>query len=82
MTCRDEVLLCAKGIIEENGVNAFTPCEILSRMKTLGTHYQESTIRTHITSRMCANAPKNHAVKYNDLERISPATYSLLKVGE
>ncbi|TKJ86064.1 hypothetical protein PaeCFBP13512_19720 [Paenibacillus sp. CFBP13512] len=39
--------------------------------------YNESTIRTHIGSRCCVNANANHAVTYNDYERIRHGTYQL-----
>ena len=39
--------------------------------------YAESTIRTHVTSRMCGNAPDNHAVTYDDLVRIDAGRYRL-----
>jgi hypothetical protein len=37
--------------------------------------YKESTIRTHVTSRMCANSPDNHAVTYPDLIRTDVGRY-------
>jgi hypothetical protein len=43
--------------------------------------FKESTIRTHVVSRMCANAPENHAVVYADLERVRPGYYRLLGSG-
>ena len=61
MTCRDEVLESAKSIVQNKGVNEFTIQEILDYMNLKGTIYKESTIRTHITSRMCKDAPKHHA---------------------
>ena len=38
-----------------------------------------STIRTHITSRCCENAAPNHAVTYNDYERIERGIYRLFE---
>ena len=78
MTCRHEVLECAREIVDESGVNEFTPKEIVSRMKSKGTAFKESTIRTHVVSRMCANAPQHHAVKYEDFERIGHGVYKML----
>jgi hypothetical protein len=45
----------------------FALSEIIAEMKARGSEYSERIIRTHVTSRMCANAPRNHAVVYNDL---------------
>lgn len=39
---------------------------IIAEVKARGSGYSVRTIRTHVTSRMCANAPRNHAVVYND----------------
>lgn len=78
MTCREEIIDCAKGIINRKGVNEFSILEILECMHRKGTEYSESTIRTHIASSMCVNAPANHVVRYADLERIDRALYKLL----
>ena len=37
--------------------------------------YTKATIRTYVTSIMCANAPIHHAIHYNDLERVGPGLY-------
>ena len=42
-----------------------------------GTEHEESTIRTHVCSVMCANAPTNHMTTYDDLERVSHGRYRL-----
>jgi len=77
MTCRDEILACANRIVQQKGINEFSLREIIDCMEAAGTKYKESTIRTHVTSRMCANAPKHHATKFNDFERISHGIYRL-----
>jgi hypothetical protein len=79
MTCRDEILDCVDQIIKNSGNNQFQISDVMQCMKAIGTQYKESTIRTHIVSRMCKNAPKNHAVKYNDFERIDFGKYRLIK---
>ncbi len=77
MTCRDEILDCAKEIADRRGTNEFTIAEIIECMERKGTKYPKSTIRTHISSRMCGNAPDHHAVTYDDLERTERGTYHL-----
>lgn len=77
MTCRNEILMVAKSIVEKKGKNEFSMDEIIRKMDELNTHYKESSIRTHICSRMCTNAPKNHAIKYDDLYRIERGLYRL-----
>lgn len=73
-TCREEVLDAVRAL-ESRGQKTFRVLEILTHMQKRGTSYAESTIRTHVTSRMCGNAPDNHGTTYNDLERVGPGEY-------
>lgn len=77
MTCRDEILECANQIVERKSVNEFTILEILDCMQAQDSEYPESTIRTHVASRMCSNAKKNHPKKYDDFCRIKHGLYRL-----
>ncbi len=77
MSCRDEILACAKEVIRQYGHNEFKAQDIVDCMRKKGSAYKESTIRTHVTSRMCANAPDHHAVTYGDLEHTGRGTYRL-----
>ena len=79
MTCRDEILQCAKEVMQRSGLVYFAIPEIINCMAKRGSRFAESTIRTHIVSRMCANAPENHAVTYNDLERTDRGEYRLVR---
>jgi hypothetical protein len=74
-TCREAVLEAVRAVVGEKDHNEFTTQEIVDRLQSTGTSFAESTIRTHVTSRCCRNAPKNHAVKYADFERIKPGIY-------
>jgi len=76
-SCRDEVLLAAQSIVKRKGTNRFTVQEVVDHMKVMGTTYPESTIRTHVTSRCCMNAPNNHATVFADFERIDRGVYRL-----
>ena len=78
-TCRDEILECAHAVAGRSGT--FTIQDIINCMEKRGSRYKESTIRTHITSRMCSNAPDSHAVTYRDLERTERGNYRLLPNG-
>jgi hypothetical protein len=55
-------------VLARTGLTRFTIPEILREMANSG--YAESTIRTHIASRCCVNAPDNHAVRYRYFRRI------------
>ncbi len=77
MPCRDEILECVSKILEQYGNEEFTIQEVIDCMRRKGSTYKDSTIRTHITSRLCTNAPDHHAVTYNDLIRTNRGTYRL-----
>ena len=79
MSCRDEILQCAKEVMRLSGLDYFTIPEIIGCMAKRGSRYAESTIRTHVVSRMCVNAPENHAVTYSDLERTDRGEYRLAR---
>jgi hypothetical protein len=74
MTARDQILDCVQRMFLHRD---FTPQEILDFLRAAGTEYSDSTIRTHVTSRMCFEAPKNHEPKYDDLTRVSHGVYRL-----
>lgn len=77
-TCREELLEAVKEIIGSKGINEFTIDEAINFMKQRSTKFKESTIRTHITSRCCKNAPDNHGVVYEDYLRVGHGVYRLL----
>lgn len=77
-TAREEILTAVKGIISEREDNSFYLREVLQYMKSNDTSYQESTIRTHITSRCCSNSPNHHGSVFNDYERIGKGMYRLI----
>ncbi len=41
MTCRDEILLCAKEVMQRSGLDYFTIPEIISCMERRGSSYAE-----------------------------------------
>lgn len=77
MTCRDEILKAAEFLARNSGDGTFSPADVVHRMQSLGTEFTESTIRTHVVSRMCHEAPENHASRYDDLERVERGRYRL-----
>jgi hypothetical protein len=66
-----------RALRDRHGRRDFRMNEIVREVLSRTSSFKESTIRTHITSRMCANAPDNHAVVYGDLERVGPGLYRL-----
>lgn len=77
MTCRDDVLAAFARLMAKTSREAFSLTEAVREVRSHGSNYREPTIRTHITSRMCANAPDHHAVVYDDLERVGHGLHRL-----
>jgi hypothetical protein len=75
MTARDEILAALPTVAARTLDGTFTPEDVVNELRRRGTRYRESTIRTHIVSRMCTNAPDNHARTYDDIERVSDSRY-------
>lgn len=76
MTVRDEVLDVARAF-ERDGNTPFTPAAVVAEMRRRGTSYAASSIQTHVTSRMCVDAPPNFASRYADLRRVGRGLYRL-----
>ena len=77
MTARDEVLAAAKRLAATSADGSFTVDDVIHVLRQAGSTYAESTIRTHVTSRMCANAPDHHAVTHGDLYSLGGGRYRL-----
>lgn len=77
VTCREAVLDAFRRLEARDDRTEFDLAEIVAEVMSETTRYTESTIRTHVTSRPCANAPDNHAVVHDDLERVRRGVYRL-----
>ena len=77
MTARDEVLAAARALAAQSPDGTFTVEEVLDYLDRQESIYKPSTIRTHVMSRMCVNAPDHHAVTYQDVVRVGEGTYKL-----
>jgi hypothetical protein len=75
MTARDEILVALPAVGACTGEETFTPQDVIDELNRRGTVYKPSTIRTHVVSRMCADAPDHHARTYDDLERVGEGLY-------
>ena len=74
-TCRKEVLEAFDRLERRNHRKDFGLTEVINEVLSSTSEYKESTIRTHISSRMCIQAPLNHATKFDDLDRIDVGRY-------
>ena len=78
MTCRDEVLAAMERLEQRTGQTELALVDIVREVFSGGSELSESTIRTHITSSMCVDAPPNHATRYPDLRRTVRGVYKRL----
>jgi len=80
MGAREELLSAARSLTDD-GMSLFSPAELIAKARSQGSTYSDSTLRTHIVSVMCGNAPDHHSTKYRDFERVGRALYRLTPVG-
>jgi len=57
MTARDEILAAASALATRSPDGTFTPMEVIEEMRRCGTIYADGTIRHHVGSRPCRDAP-------------------------
>jgi hypothetical protein len=74
---RWEILDAASSLLTRSGGSTFTLADVVDRMRRRQTGYAETTIRTMISSHMCANAPDNAGTTYGDFWRVDRGTYRL-----
>ncbi len=60
-SCRRKVLAAVVALQVRNGGKPVSPQEVIREMQQAGTSYPEGMIRAGVVSRMCVNAPDNHA---------------------
>lgn len=75
MTAREEILAALPAVRARTGRESFTVQDVIEELQRRGSTYKPSTIRTHVVSRMCANAPNHHARTYEDLVRLPDGRY-------
>ena len=73
MAIHDEVLAAAQQIASGSENGTFTPAEVVEALP----HLNESSVRTHVTSRCCVNAPKNHDSRLPYFRRVAHGIYKI-----
>jgi len=73
MPIHEEVLRAARRLCRERGDWTFTPGEVVQALPDLN----ESSVRTHVVSRCCVNAPKNHPHKWDYFLRVRRGVYEI-----
>jgi len=75
MHVHEEVLAAANEIVARPGSNGiFSVSEVVVRLP----HLKESTVRTHVSSRCCVNAPKNHLHRWKYFRRVAHGEYEIM----
>ena len=69
----EEVLGAANAIASHRPDGSFTVDEVVRALP----HVNESSVRTHVVSRCCVNAPKNHLHKWPYFRRIARGKYTI-----
>ncbi len=73
MPVHEEVLRAAQRLCARRGGWRFRPVEVVLALP----HLSPATIRTHIVSRCCVNAPKNHPHRWDYFERVARGEYEI-----
>src|SRR5438309_10792220 len=73
MPVQEEVLETARRLAAEREDWSFTVREIVEALPGLN----PSTVRTHVVSRCCVNAPKNHPHKWDYFRRVGRGIYQM-----
>lgn len=68
--CRDEILAAAASLTVRSADGTFNADDVVRALTAQGSSYQESTIRTYVSSVMCADAPAHHQNHTDDLRRV------------
>ena len=74
MASHEEILAAVRRLCRERGEWTFTPKEVVRALP----HLNPGTIRTHVTSRCCVNAPRNHPHKWDYFRRVGHGVYEVM----
>lgn len=74
MPIHEEVLATARRICRERGERTFRVADIVHALP----HLNPSSVRTHVVSRCCISAPRNHPHKWGYFRRTGRGEYVIL----
>lgn len=77
MTCRQEILNIIRSLVQDRPDGEFGVAEVIRAMRAQRSQYPKGTVMSHVTSFMCANAPRARNRQYDDLERVGRGRYRL-----
>jgi hypothetical protein len=70
----EDVLWAAVAVCRDREGWEFQPGEIVEALP----HLHEATVRTHVSSRLCVNAPANHSHRWPYFSRVRRGVYEIL----
>lgn len=73
MTIHEEILAAARRLCTARGTWTFAPSEIVNAVP----HLNERSVRTHVSSRCCVNAPSHHVHRWPYFRRIGRGLYEI-----
>lgn len=73
MAIHEEVLDAARRLCQARGSWTFSPTDIVDALP----HLNERSVRTHVVSRCCANAPSHHAHRWPYFHRLQRGVYEI-----
>jgi predicted RNase H-like HicB family nuclease len=76
MAVHEEVLTAARRICRARGGWTFTAEEIVRALP----HLNEHSVRAHVASRCCVNAPAHHTHRYGYFRRIGRGRYEIVRI--
>jgi len=74
MAIHEEVLRAARRIASGRADWTFAPVEVVLALP----HLNERSIRTHVVSRCCVNAPKHHLHRWGYFKRVARGRYQVV----
>lgn len=74
---RAEILAAVEALLRSSGQSEFTIQQVVDELRQRGSSYAESTIRTMISSHMCAQVHGTNIGTYDDLDRLERGHYRL-----
>ncbi len=75
MKIHEEILAAVRRLCTARRSWSFTPAEVVHALP----HLNEGSVRTHIVSRCCVDAPKHHAHRWPYFRRLRRGLYELTK---
>ena len=73
MRVHEQILDAARRLSDTSVDGTFTPVDIVQALP----HLNESTVRTHVVSRCCVNAPQNHGSRHLYFRRVNHGVYKI-----